>query len=156
MLYLSLVCVYLYICLPCILSACFLCICVFPVSFLSVNGTDFPATFSPTRDCPFLPFEARPLMLHLCTLPCSTVGVLPFLFLPPFFESLSLFPCVSHHGCIRQVGPALNPLGGNCLTHSPCEGRRTPSFQKWGEYGLSQHPQPQSSPRASELQQAPD
>ena len=60
-------------------------LCISCVSFVSVNGTDFPATFSPTWDCLFLPFEAGLLMLHLCTLPCSTVGVLPFLFLPPTF-----------------------------------------------------------------------
>lgn len=48
-------------------------LCISCVSYLSVNGADFPATFSPTQDYLFLPFEAGPLMLHLCTLPCSTV-----------------------------------------------------------------------------------
>ena len=104
-------CVHLRICLLCILSAFFLCICISCVSYLSVNGADFPATFSPTQDCLFLPFEAGPLMLHLCTLPCSTVMCSPSPSFPHCLNPFPYFPVFLITAVLDKSALLLIPLG---------------------------------------------
>lgn len=111
-LYPSLVCVCIYaFCLLCILSAFFsLYLCISCVSYLSVNGVDFPATFSPTQDYLFLPLEAGPLMLHLC-ISCSTACALSPSF-PHCLNPCPYFPVFLHQcAVLDKFGPALNPHG---------------------------------------------
>ena len=124
---------YLCICLVHILSACFLCICISCVSYLSMNGTDFPATFLPTQDCLFLPLETGPVMLHLCALPCGTVGAPCSLPSPTFWVSfpISLFPIMA---ILDKLALLLIPVGE---TVSPTAAvMRSQLFQKWGKHGL--------------------